>query len=184
MQVLALAQELARAQGEIQRLTVEQQALPEVLRQLADLSTRLEQLHNGGEATEPVWDWTSMDRECARSAWLTLHAWVNDILGEVYKVLGEDAYSRQGRIPLCWYQHRELVIDLSWLCQEWRRIYATPGATPAHAGDWHERHLPGVLARAKNGDAAGCTSGHKDYATANPAVGFEEAMHADLGRRT
>ena len=48
------------------------------------------------------------------------------------------------RIPPCWYRHRDVVIELSWLCQEWLKIYTTSYGTPHRAGDWHDRYAPGV----------------------------------------
>lgn len=64
-------------------------------------------------------------------------------------------------LPPCWPRHREALWELGNLRAEWRRIYENPaGADLAAAMWWHERWLPGVLARLKNSmpcDEAQCT---------------------------
>jgi hypothetical protein len=61
--------------------------------------------------------------------WKELSDWVRDVLGGWYRYLGspngdvtdlsggkEDA--RAAKIPACWDKHMDLIVELSWLCQE------------------------------------------------------------------
>ncbi len=64
------------------------------------------------------------------------------------------------KLPPCWANHREAVWELSDLMTEWTRVYGDPDNRDlAGALWWHERWLPGVLARLKDAircDATGC----------------------------
>ena len=52
------------------------------------------------------------------------------------------------RLPRCWAAHGEAVWELSTLAAEWERIYADEeNRDLASALAWHDRFLPGVLAR-------------------------------------
>ena len=64
------------------------------------------------------------------------------------------------RLPRCWAAHGEAVWELSTLAAEWGRIYADEeNRDLASALAWHDRFLPGVLARlaaAITCDETGC----------------------------
>ncbi|MGW1765052.1 hypothetical protein ACWCQL_13375 [Streptomyces sp. NPDC002073] len=114
-----------------------------------------------------VWNWSitgGMDRKEAGDAWEILVKWVRTELQNAYGWVGPpaDMFAKTSggygsvssggpvtapRIPPCWYRHREAVIELSWLCQEWLKIYETSYGTPNRAGDWHDRYAPGVKRR-------------------------------------
>ncbi|MFF0487262.1 hypothetical protein [Streptomyces sp. NPDC004435] len=112
-----------------------------------------------------VWNWSldqGMDREQAAEAWDVLIKWVRNELQYGYGWVGWKAspYANNtgnlpnsggpqvaARIPPCWYRHREAVRELSWLCQEWIKIYRTSYGEPNKAGDWHDRYAPGVKRR-------------------------------------
>ncbi|MGW6412180.1 hypothetical protein ACWF95_34005 [Streptomyces vinaceus] len=118
-------------------------------------------------AEEPLlvwnWAWTGMDQEQAREAWGTLVPWVHNVLAGQYGWVGlsDPTSVTMTRIPPCWYRHREAVLELSWLCQEWNRIYTTSYGTPSKAGDWHDRYAPGVRRRLMLA-LEKCASGHQD----------------------
>ncbi|GAA1377221.1 hypothetical protein ACFPK5_00360 [Streptomyces beijiangensis] len=104
-----------------------------------------------------LWDWTVMDQQQAHEAWGVLIPWVRDVLaaryGWVGHVNGLNTNAQNGssaalpRIPPCWYRHETAVWELSWLCQEWHKLYKTSAGTPSKAGDWHDRYAPGVRRR-------------------------------------
>ncbi|MEU6284986.1 hypothetical protein [Streptomyces sp. NPDC047028] len=109
-----------------------------------------------------VWNWSfdqGMDREQAGEAWDILVKWVRHELQYGYGWVGWKAGAfasnnpvpgsptEAERIPPCWYRHREAVRELSWLCQEWIKIYRTSYGAPNKAGDWHDRYAPGVKRR-------------------------------------
>jgi hypothetical protein len=62
---------------------------------------------------------------------------------------GADGHTggRQRKLPPCWYRHPDAVVELSWLCQEWHRVYRSSKGTPAAADEWHDRWLPGTVNR-------------------------------------
>jgi len=63
-------------------------------------------------------------------------------------------------LPPCWPAHREAVWELSTLMAEWLRVYGdAENRDLAGALWWHERWLPGALARIRQAikcDATGC----------------------------
>ena len=141
----------------------------EVLELITALAERLGQLEGQGTgpaAPDRLWDWTSMDRPTAERAWTALRGWVETILVPWYDRVGEDQdvqnnRSRYGkerkprlRIPACWAWHRDVVIELSWLCQDWNALYRQQQGSAAKAGDWHSRFLPGALHRIRNTSTA------------------------------
>ncbi|MFF4647464.1 hypothetical protein [Streptomyces sp. NPDC001389] len=153
-------------------LQVQVQALSSIPDGLAALTKAVKAIREDLEAlaAEPaeeklaVWNWAfqgGMNKEEAGDAWQTLVGWVRSVLQGQYEWVGPPAtmFAKTGygsisggpvtppRIPPCWYRHREAVIELSWLCQEWIKIYTTSYGTPARAGDWHDRYAPGVKRR-------------------------------------
>ena len=50
-------------------------------------------------------------------------------------------------LPECWCWHPDVVEELLWLWQAWLAAYEGPHASPALAGEWHERSRPGVVRR-------------------------------------
>jgi len=64
------------------------------------------------------------------------------------------------RLRPCWPNHPEAVWELSTLMAEWERVYGDPDNRDlAGALWWHERWLPGVIARLDKAitcDEAGC----------------------------
>ena len=64
------------------------------------------------------------------------------------------------RLPTCWANHPEAVWELSTLSAEWERVYGDPDNKDLQGAlMWHDRWLPGVLARLAVSikcDQAGC----------------------------
>ena len=147
----------------------------EVLGLITTLADRVAKLEAKASAPTPdrLWDWTSMDRVKAETAWNTLRGWVEYILVPWYDRLGENQEARTNRpggkerkprlrIPPCWAWHRDVVVELSWLCQDWISLYRLQQGSPAKAGDWHSRYLPGALHRIRNtSTAAKCEVRHE-----------------------
>jgi hypothetical protein len=97
----------------------------------------------------PRWDGLEPADEAGQLA--TLRAWAGRFLAVQYP-----GY----RLPACWPTHREALWELGTLYAEWQRVYAGPrGADLAGALWFHERWLPGTLARLARSipcDEAGC----------------------------
>ena len=152
-------------------------ALAAAVGALTDRITALEDtLSQRGDSE--LWDFTglpgSFDGQAREAAWEQLTGWVGDVLGGVYQLTIPPGQARQlpgphdgYRLPPCWSRHPDLVADLAWLAQEWIRLYRTPYGTPARAGDWHDRHLPGLRRRLSHSTAAACLRGGK-HVTPDP----------------
>ena len=82
-----------------------------------------------------------------------LRHWVEDFARKQYP-----AY--MARLRPCWPNHPEAVWELSTLMAEWERVYGdADNRDLAGALWWHERWLPGVIARLDKAitcDEAGC----------------------------
>ncbi|MEU0743952.1 hypothetical protein [Streptomyces sp. NPDC006134] len=161
-----LEERTAGLQEQLQALAPLREGLEELAKTVKKIGDDLEAL-----AAEPaeeklaVWNWSfdqGMNREEAGEAWEILVRWVRSELQGTYGWVGWRAgafvannlgpntggpTAAAPRIPPCWYRHREAVVELSWLCQEWLKIYRTSYGTPSRAGDWHDRYAPGVKKR-------------------------------------
>jgi hypothetical protein len=158
---------------------------------LAKLGAKVDKLEARDQDKEnPVrlWDWSKMNRAEANVAWKTLIEWVNEVLAGVFGAVGEIG-GRKHKLAPCWYQHPDAVAELSWLCQEWLRLYRSTKGTPAGAGEWHDRWLPGVIKRLEfDSPMADClTEGRHveprpGQAIDDPEV-LGELVQADIDRR-
>jgi hypothetical protein len=133
-------------------------ALTALTGQVAQLRQDLKALaEEPAEEKLALWNWAAMDQQAAADAWKTLIWWMRHIAADTYGWVGPPAdalsagYSGPGtplpRIPPCWYRHPEAVWELSWLCQEWLKLYTTSYGSPSKAGDWWDRYAPGVRRR-------------------------------------
>ena len=88
----------------------------------------------------PRWDkleGTARDLEVGR-----VRKWVARVLRPLY------LDGSRWELPQCWPQHPHAVAELSWLSVYWIYIWDRPRPGPIDkAADWHDRFLPGVMAR-------------------------------------
>ncbi|WP_329345489.1 hypothetical protein OG252_52230 (plasmid) [Streptomyces sp. NBC_01352] len=154
-------------QAEVQALAPIRTGLDALGKTVKQLAKDLEALASTAEEKLAVWNFSfdnGMNKAEAAEAWDVLIRWVRSELQGTYGWVGWPAniYAEQNptgygsvsggpvtppRIPPCWYRHREAVVELGWLCQEWMKIYRTSYGTPSRAGDWHDRYAPGVKRR-------------------------------------
>ncbi|MFH8343132.1 hypothetical protein [Streptomyces sp. AM6-12] len=150
-------------QEQVQALAPLRSGLDALTKTVKQIGEDLKALAAGpAEEKFAVWNWSldqGMDREQAAEAWGILINWVRHELQYGYGWVGWKAGAfasnnpvpgsptEAERIPPCWYRHREAVRELSWLCQEWIKIYRTSYGAPNKAGDWHDRYAPGVKRR-------------------------------------
>jgi outer membrane murein-binding lipoprotein Lpp len=188
---------------QMESITPLRNALSALAGQVAQLRQDLTALaEEPGEEKLALWDWTMMNQQQAHEAWSILTNWVQVILAGRYGWVGYPADALAGnfgppgaqgvpsRIPPCWYRHHEAVWELSWLCQEWIKLYTTSYGTPSKAGDWHDRYAPGVRRRLAVA-LEKCKDGHKtaEETLDRPAEGYDDqdALFAfikeDLGYR-
>ena len=156
-QVEQLRGQWARSQGEIGALREQFKAeLGQVMVLLVAvkrLSRRLNEALAKGQLASPPAPWWGIDENETRSMLAELRHWVEDFARKQYP-----AY--MARLRPCWPNHPEAVWELSTLMAEWERVYGDPDNRDlAGALWWHERWLPGVIARLDKAitcDEAGC----------------------------
>lgn len=139
---------LAREVEELQRTVVELQTLPKRLEDLANVVTRLAETTNtaaGGnrpdESEATSWLDYPGDVDAARAVLADLAGW----MAAIYLRYTDAAAS----LPECWAWHPGVVEELLWLQAAWQVAYRSDAASPALAGDWHDRQRPGVVRRIK-----------------------------------
>ncbi|WP_327359873.1 hypothetical protein [Streptomyces sp. NBC_01304] len=168
-------------------------ALTSLTGQVAQLRQDLTALASQSEEKVMVWDWATMNQEEAGNAWKTLTDWVRNVLAGRYGWVGHTSginpsSTKGGQTPLplippCWYLHQEAVEELSWLCQEYERLFTTRYGTPSKVGDWHDRYAPGVRRRlaAALSDCAK-KNGHKEAILQPMAVEDDAALSEVIAR--
>jgi hypothetical protein len=125
--------------------------------ELAGMVARLAEAKE--EATRPqrpIWWPDVTDADEHRAAWQALGAWVDEALRgrhpELYKSLRQ-----------CWYRHPDVVDELCALWLAWWGAYKDPRASASAPIEWHDRWLPGCIARCAKA-VAGCKGSHESVA--------------------
>ncbi len=99
------------------------------------------------------WWYVGVGEAEGRKMLAELRRWVEEFARRHYP-----AY--MARLPACWANHPEAVWELSTLRAEWERVYDDEDNRDlAGALWWHERWLPGVIARLEKAitcDQSGC----------------------------
>jgi len=142
----------------------EVERLARVVADLADMVTP-----PAATAENAVASWLRMPVETDTA--LALLGELVDWLGTVYLRYADAARS----LPECWLWHPDIVEELLWLHQAWAEAYGESGSVRA-AGDWHDRHRPGVVRRIGEYAKACSLENHlPDRAADTPAVPVVEA---------
>ena len=84
--------------------------------------------------------WAAMNHAEYADALRDLARWVTAVLLQRYPATG-------AVLPPCWPAHPAVVEELDWLYWDWTGWADEPEARSRDAADWHDRWLPGVLAR-------------------------------------
>jgi hypothetical protein len=148
---------LLRAEGRVgqvgARLETESGQVLPLLAEVKKLREQLQDAIDKRQLAPPPAPWWCVDQAEARAMHAELREWVEAFLRRYYP-----AYAR--RLPPCWASHPEAVWELGNLHAEWQRIYADPDNRDLQGAlTWHDRWLPGVLARldaALKCDVSGC----------------------------
>ena len=96
--------------------------------------------------------WLRLDAAEHRKRLTELRSWVEEFLRVQYA-------DYTSGLRFCWANHPTAIWELSTLMTEWRRVYGDENNRDLSAALWwHERWLPGTLARLKAipCDEAGC----------------------------
>jgi regulator of replication initiation timing len=157
-QLEELRGQLARYQGEVGQLRSrfsEDYGQVLMLRlEVKKLGEKLDEAIGRRQAEDPQAPfWLGLSKGEHADQLAELRAWVERVALVQYP-----AYF--GKLPPCWARHAELVLEISDVMTEWVRIYGDPDNRPLQDALWfHERWLPGVLARCEKWfrcDVAGC----------------------------
>jgi hypothetical protein len=71
------------------------------------------------------------------------------------------------KLGACWYQHRDVLDELTALRATWYAAYRDPAAPATAAMEWHDRWLPGAMRRCRAAiRARGCKARHEKAAPA------------------
>jgi len=131
-------------------------ALTAIDTELEDLAARVDELASGGiEGTVTAWCWRDIGPVGAAMLWKRLALWVGWLRAR---------YPLAEQLPACWWRHPELVEELTALYLAWRAAYTDPAAQLTAPADWHDRWLPGTLARVR-GWGVYCDGDHRDRPT-------------------
>jgi uncharacterized protein YoxC len=110
-----------------------------------------------------------------------LRAWVDEVLRGHHPELAQDS------LQACWYRHDDVLDELTALHAAWHAAYRGKAAPATAAIEWHDRWLPGCMARCKAAiKARPCdTDGHQSppgtEASGDPAA-FNEFTQSGPGR--
>jgi hypothetical protein len=126
---------------------IHRQALADLENRFDDLTTLVGELA-GRPAAEArgeraIW-WPDVPAGPERTAALRLlRAWVDDVLRGHHPRLVQD------NLQACWYRHEDVLDELTALHAAWHAAYRGTAAPATAAIEWHDRWLPGCLARCK-----------------------------------
>jgi len=168
-----------------QDVETQRQALAELSSRLDDLTTLVGELA-GRRAAETrderaIW-WPDVPAGQERAAALRLlRAWVDEVLRGHHPELAQDS------LQACWYRHEDVLDELTALRAAWHAAYRGKTAPATAAIEWHDRWLPGCMARCKAAiKARPCDQdGHQSppaTEASNDSVAFKEPTESGPGR--
>ncbi len=137
--------DLAETVSEVDTLRAEVAAVAEVAENLATA-----QVHG------PASWWPDLATGDSRAQALRdLGIWVDEVL----RTRHPEMYNKLGA---CWYQHADVLDELTALRAAWYAAYRDPEAPATAAVEWHDRWLPGVMRRCRAAiRARGCKARHE-----------------------
>jgi hypothetical protein len=143
--VAALAAQVADLRGKVLQFEAAHSraaGLRDLPAQVAALAKTLEDALSDDGALRPLAPyWLDLTEAEYESELAALGQWAGQVLQANYPgYVGQE-------IKPCWPAHLEAVWELSTLRAEWRRVYDRQKPELAGALAWHDRWLPGVLAR-------------------------------------
>jgi hypothetical protein len=137
--------DLAETVSEVDTLRAEVAAVAEVAENLATA-----QVHG------PASWWPDLATgESRAEALKNLGVWVDEVL----RARHPEMYNKLGG---CWYQHADVLDELTALRAAWYAAYRNPEAPATAAIEWHDRWLPGAMRRCRTAiRARGCKARHE-----------------------
>ena len=167
-----------------QDVETQRHAVAELRTRLDDLTTlvpeRAERQAAQTRGERAIW-WPDLPAGQERTAALRLlRAWVDDVLRGHHPELVNDS------LQACWYRHDDVLDELTALRAAWYAAYRGAAAPATAAIEWHDRWLPGCMARCKAAikarpcDIDGHQSPLKTEASYDPAA-FKESTESGAG---
>jgi hypothetical protein len=152
---------LAEAIGELDKLRDE---VGKLRNELHDVAEPVGEPARRPETQRAVW-WPDLPAEQDRADVLqSLGRWVDEVL----RARHPEAYNELGT---CWFWHPDILDELTALQAAWFAAYRDKASSDTAAIEWHDRWLPGAMARCRAAIAArGCKGRHEKES--HPTVGF------------
>jgi hypothetical protein len=143
---------LAEAVGEVDTLRDE---IVKLRGEVRDAAGPVAGLVQHPETQRAVW-WPDLPAGKARADSLgDLGRWVDEVLRSRHP----EAYNDLGT---CWFWHPDVLDELTALQAAWLAAYRDPASPATAAAEWHNRWLPGAMARCRAAIAArGCKGRHE-----------------------
>jgi hypothetical protein len=133
----ALGQDVETQRQAVAELQAHLDGLTTLVRELAERKSAETQ---GGRA---IW-WPDLPAAEERTAALRLlGAWIDEVLRGHHPELFNDS------LQACWYRHDDVLDELTALHAAWYAAYRGKAAPATAAIEWHDRWLPGCMARCK-----------------------------------
>jgi len=144
-QIGGLAVRLGAAEAAVSEQASLLAEVTDLAREVSRLSTRIAREDSpargrvaSAHPRQPVW--AAMNHDEYGDALRDLAQWVSGALFRRYPAIAV-------AVPPCWPGHPPVVEELDWLYWDWTAWALEPDARSRDAADWHDRWLPGVLAR-------------------------------------
>jgi len=130
-----------------QDVKTQRQAIAELQTRLDNLTTLVREPTERQAAQDrgerAIW-WPDLPAGQGRTAALRLlGAWVDEVLRGHHPELAQDS------LQACWYRHDDVLDELTALHAAWYAAYRDEAAPATAAIEWHDRWLPGCMARCK-----------------------------------
>ena len=145
-----------RRLDEVGRVTLEIETLRQETREIAAIVGELAQRRATAPAPPPAPWWPDLPAGPEREeAVQNLGRWVDEVL----RARHPEAYNELGT---CWFQHPDILDELTALRAAWFAAYRDPGAPPMAPIEWHDHWLPATMTRCKAIiRARGCKARHQ-----------------------
>ena len=136
---------LAETAGEVDKLRNE----------IHDVAELVQELAGRPQTQRAVW-WPDLPAGQERAeAMQSLGRWVNEVL----RARHPEAYNELGT---CWFWHPDILDELTALQAAWFAAYRDKASSGTAAIEWHDRWLPGAIARCREAiRARGCKGRHE-----------------------
>jgi hypothetical protein len=181
-EVARLGRRLDEFEAKLAASTSEVAQIAEIRSGLAELSGLVRELLEREEVEtrgeRAPW-WPDLRPSEERTAALRLlGAWVDEV------IRGRHSEAYRDSLQPCWYRHPDVLDELTALRAAWYAAYRDKAASSSAAIEWHDRWLPGCMARCKAAmKALACDkNGHQEPRKPAPfydSVEFKDFTEAD-----